>query len=273
VFLGVPVLAVGAWLLVRSAPSHAGGGRTGRIRLGAALTAATGVLAVSVGGQRTIAAWPLLVAAGVAAVAVAGRRLLPPGSWSARRGLPSVIAARGLVGAAFAAAEVYLPLLLTHGRGLSLARAGWVLTVGAVAWSGGSFLAARWAPLADETVRVRVGAVLLSAGIVGVATAGLPGVPLLVPLVSWAIAGLGIGIAFPTLSVLALGFASPGEEGQVSSALQLNDYLVQSTALAAGSVILGFAGVALLGGAERLVLAAGVLGLLALVPASRLRRP
>lgn len=272
VFLGVPVLAVGAWLLVRSAPSRPGDGGQGRIRLGSALLAAAGVLAVSIAGQRAIPAWPALVVAGLAVVVVAGRRLLPPGSWSAARGLPSVIGARGLIGTAFAAAEVYVPLLLTLSRDLTLTEAGWVLTAGAVFWCAGAFLAARWRVLRDETVRVRLGAALLAAGVGGFALVAVPAVPLAVPVLAWGVAGLGIGMSFSTLSVLALAFAPPGEEGKTSSALQLNDYLVQSAALAGGSVAFaGFASHAPITGGTLLVIAGALVGTLALVPASRLR--
>lgn len=272
VFLGVPVIAVGAWLLVRSAPSQAGTPQPGRAPLGTGIVAAAGVIAVSIGGQRTLPGAPVLVGAGLVAIVVAGRRLLPVGSWSGRRGLPSVIGARGLIGTAFAAAEVYIPLLLTIQRDLSLAEAGWVLTVGAVTWCLGAWLAAHWALLADETVRVRLGAALLAVGVGGFATVVLPSVPLAVVLLLWAVAGLGIGMSFATLSVLALSFAPPGEEGRTSSALQLNDYLVQSTALAGGTIVFArFAAHAPVTGALLLVLAASLIGVLALVPAHRLR--
>jgi MFS family permease len=271
VFLGVPALAVGAWLLARGTPPRPGGGEQARVRLPAALVAATGVLAVSAGGQRSSPAWPALVAAGLAALVLAGRRLLPPGSWSGGRGLPSVLGARGLIGAAFAAAEVYVPLLLTLGRGLTLAQAGWVLTTGAVTWWGGSWLAAHWRPLADEQARVRIGAGLVGAGIAGFAAIAVPAVPLVVPVISWGIAGLGIGLAFSTLSVLALAHAPAGGEGRTSSALQLNDYLVQSAALALGSVVFaGFAYRDPVGGATLLVGVAAVIGWFALAPAFRL---
>jgi MFS family permease len=272
VFLGVPVLAVGSWLLIRSAPSIPGDGAPGELRLGAALLAAAGVLLVSIGGQREVAAWPLLVLAGVVTVVLAGRRLLPPGSWSGRRGLPSVIGARGLIGTAFAAAEVYVPLLLTLTRQLTLAQAGWVLTTGAVTWCAGAWLAAHWRVLHDETVRVRLGAALLAAGVGGFALVTLPAVPLVVPVVCWGLAGLGIGMSFSSLSVLALAFAPAGGQGRASSALQLNDYLVQGAVLAAGSVAFaGFAGRDPVTGATLLVVAAAVIGAIALIPAARLR--
>jgi MFS family permease len=276
VFLGVPAFSIGAWWLLRPAPSRpADEGRdAGRTRLLAAVIAAAGVLTLSVGSQRGVVAWPVLIAVGLVAVVLAGRRLLPPGSWSARPGLPSVLGARALVGTAFIAAEVYVPLLLTIDRGLSLAGAGWVLTTGAVTWSAGSWLAAHWERLSDEPLRVRLGAALVAAGIAGFATLALPGVPLALPVLAWGIAGLGIGIAFPTLSVLALAYAPTGEEGRTSSALQLNDQLVGSAVLALGAVV--FAGFALrdpVTGATLLVAAAAGIGVLAQVPAARLTRP
>jgi hypothetical protein len=240
--------------------------------MGAALVAAAGVLVVSIAGQRAVPAWPALAIAGIVAIVVAGRRLLPPGSWSGRQGLPSVIGARGLIGVAFAAAEVYVPLLLTLTRDLTLAEAGWVLTTGAVTWCAGAWIAARWRLLSDETVRVRAGAALLAAGVGGFALVALPAVPVAVLVLSWGVAGLGIGMSFSTLSVLALAFAPTGEEGRTSSALQVNDSLVQSAALAGGGIAFaGFASRDPVTGATLLVIAAALVGALALVPASRLR--
>lgn len=272
VFLGVPLVAVAAWLLVRDAPSRPSDREPGAVRIPTALVAAGGVLLVSVAGQRVVWWWPALVVVGVAAVVVAGRRLLPSGAWTLRPGLPAVLGTRALVGTAFAAAEVYVPLLLTLDRGLSLTQAGWVLTTGAVTWCAGATLAARWRVLADQEGRVRLGAGLVAAGVAGFATVAVPGVPLAVPVLAWGVGGLGIGMAFSTLSVLALARARAGEEGRVSSALQLNDYLVQAVALALGSVL--FAAVATTAPATAatvLVIAAALTGALALVPAARLR--
>lgn len=271
VFLGVPVLAVAAWLLVADAPSAAGTSTARPARLPFALLAAGGVLLVSVAGQRSLPLWPVLVAAGVAAIVGGGGRLLPPRVWTLRAGLPAVLGTRAAVGTAFAAAEVYLPLLLTLERGLSLTQAGWVLTVGALTWSGGAVLAARWARLADQPGRVRLGAALLALGIGGFALVAIPGVPLVVPVLAWGCAGFGIGLAFPTLSVLALATAGPDRAGEVSSSLQLSDYLANSAGVALGGVLFaGFAETAPVPAATALVVAAAVLGALALVPARRL---
>ena len=81
-----------------------------------------------------------------------------------------------------------------------------------------------------------------------------------------------VGERFPSYIHSALAFAPPGEEGRTSSALQLNDYLVQGAALAGGSVAFaGFAYQDPVTGATLLVIAAALVGALALVPASRLR--
>lgn len=272
VFLGVPVVAVAAWLLVADAPSTPGEARPEPGRLGWAVAAAAGVLAVSVGGQQVVAWWPLLVAAGVAAVLLGGRRVLPAGSWTLRPGLPAVLGSRAAIGTAMAAAEVYVPLLLVLERGLSLAQAGWVLTTGAVTWSAGAVLAARWRLLADQPGRVRIGALLLGAGIAAFATVSLSVVPLAVVVLAWGIAGLGIGMAFSTLSVLALATAGDGEAGRTSSALQLNDYLSNSAGVAVGGVVFAaFAESAPGEAATVLVVAAAGTAVLALVPAARLR--
>jgi MFS family permease len=67
----------------------------------------------------------------------------PAGSFRAARGLPAVVALRGLFAAGFFSAEVFIPLLLTRERGLSPALAGAALTVGALSWAAGSNLQAR----------------------------------------------------------------------------------------------------------------------------------
>ncbi len=272
VFLGVPVVAVAAWLLVADAPSTPGTARTEPGRLGWAVAAAGGVLAVSVGGQQVVAAWPVVVLAGLLAVVAGGRRVLPRGSWTLGPGLPAVLGSRAAIGTAMAAAEVYVPLLLVLERGLSLAEAGWVLTTGAVTWSAGAVLAARWRLLENEPGRVRIGALLLGAGIAAFATVSLSVVPLAGVVLAWGVAGLGIGMAFSTLSVLALATAADGEAGRTSSALQLNDHLSNSAGVAVGGVVFAaFAETAPGAAATALVLAAAGVAVLALVPAALLR--
>lgn len=272
VFLGVPVIALPAWWLIRDAPSEPTAPRAPAemAMLGWALLAAAGVLLVSVAGQRDLQLWPVLMAAGCLAVLVSGPRLLPPGTWRGRPGLPSVILTRGLLWGGFATAESYVPLVLHLQRGVSLTLAGGVLTGAAVTWFLGSWAAARLRSWGD--VRVFVGVMLAAAGVGGFTSVLLPGVPVVVPMLAWAVGGFGIGLMFATISAITLEMAPPGGEGAASSALQLDDALLIAFLLALSSAVFaGFAGSAPAHGGTLLVGIGAVVSASALLPASRLR--
>ncbi len=201
-----------------------------------ALVAAAGILGIGLTGSEA-SGWALLPAAVcAAAVLLAGPRLLPPRTWTLGRGLPAVISLRGFIGAAFAGAEAYLPLALAEHRGFTPTQAGLLLTVSALTWFGGSLAAANLAILANKVARVRLGALLMAVGIAATACCLNPQISIWVPALGWAVAGMGIGMAFPTLSVLVLDYSAEGEEGANSSSLQVNDNLVQALWLALGSV-------------------------------------
>jgi MFS family permease len=73
--------------------------------------------------------------------------------------------------------------------------------------------------------------------VLGIVTAALtlnPQVPVVVGILGWGLAGLGMGTVFPTLSVLVLEYSSREEQGTNSSALQLSDALATATVLAVG---------------------------------------
>ncbi len=184
--------------------------------------------------------WPLL-AAGLVMAWAAAWHLLPAGSLRVAPGLPAVIALRGLVAAAFATAEVFMPLALTRDHGWSLMQAGWALSTGALFWSVGSALQARLSQAAARERALRAGLALVSTGIACVALTfalPLPGVLIAVLTVgSWALSGLGVGLAFPILSVQLLKISAPAEQGRNSSALQLADALATTAALAAAGLL------------------------------------
>jgi len=206
-------------------------------RLGLATAAALSVLTVSVGGQRGFAGWWALVAAGLLAAVLAVPRLLPSGTWTGRRGLPAVIATRGVVSLAFFGVEAYLPLALVEHRGLTPTQGGMVLTGGAVLWFGGSWLAANVPALADKHQRVRLGVALVAVGSVAGGLVLVEAVPLAALVLLWPLAGLGMGMATSTLSVLLLETAPAGEHGAASAAMQTNDAVVQALGLAVGSAV------------------------------------
>jgi MFS family permease len=63
---------------------------------------------------------------------------------------------------------------------------------------------------------------VLLCGIAATATGVVSdGVPVAVAIAGWAVAGLGIGIGYPSIGAIVLSAAPDGEEGSVSAALQL----------------------------------------------------
>ncbi|ARU51742.1 hypothetical protein CBR64_09860 [Cellulosimicrobium cellulans] len=246
VFLAVPVLAVPALALMwpglravsaaaapREATDAAPADRaTGRAPLWWAVVAAAGVGLLHVAGQHDgpLLAVLLVVALGVIAAAVP--RLLPRGTARAASGLPAVIAIGALIGAAFTGTEVLLPLLLSHERGLSPAAAGAVLTFGAVGWSAAAWVRghARWAW--PHVAYVRLGTALITLGVGAVMLLALPGVPTIVGMLAWTVAGTGMGFVSPTVSVLTLELSAVRQQGANSSALQVANALAAAVALA-----------------------------------------
>jgi MFS family permease len=69
-------------------------------------------------------------------------------------------------------------------------------------------------------------------GVLGFAAILSPAVPLPVGVLAWAVAGLGMGLAYAPLSLTVLREAPPESQGAATAALQLSDVL--GTALGAG---------------------------------------
>ena len=241
VFLAAPPLAVpAACLLVpalrslRQVPSTVAtaGGRTPLVR---ALLAAAGIGVLYVGGQlpgRWLVAGAALVVGGLLLMSVSVPRLLPAGTLRAQAGLPAVIALRGLIGASFIGAQVMLPLVLSRERGFGAVGAGALLTLGAVTWALGSWLRGRTATRVSSGAAARTGVGLMVVGTAAAALVCWPAVPVGIAAAGWAISGLGMGIVFPTLSVVALELAPPGEQGASSAALQMGDSIGGAVMLA-----------------------------------------
>lgn len=204
--------------------------RAGVRRIGWGAVAGVGVTVVTLATERDGTAGVVVGAAGLLAALVAAHFLLPPGTLRARRGLPAVVGLRGVIAASYFATEVMLPLILQTERGLSPTRSGTILTVAAVTWALGSQLRGR--NLASSLTYLRLGTTLNIVGIAASATVALPGTPLAVGWVAWALAGLGVGLVYPTLSVLVLDVAPPAEHGAATSALQVSDALGMSLAIA-----------------------------------------
>ncbi len=190
--------------------------------------------------------WGLVVGViGLVPSTLALRAILPVGSFTARPGLPAVVATAFLANMAFFAVEGFLPAMLTGVRGLSLTMAGVIVTLGVLAWVAGSWWQSRVIQHWPARRLVAAGALAILIGIAGVVLGDL-GAPLFLAYLAWGLSGFGMGVAYPTITLLATEQSSPDHEVATLSQYQLSDTLGAA------------AGPGLVGGALSLSLAAGV---------------
>lgn len=241
-------------------------------RLGWAVLAAVAVLALNLSSQISVdglaVAGPIVSIAAVVVAVLAVRPLLPPGTLSSRRGLPSVIMARGLVSAAFFGAEVYLPYLLIERYAFSPAFAGLALTFAALAWAAASAIQGRMGDRLAHRKAVWIGTALVTGSIAVVLVTAALMLPAAVAIAAWVFAGGGMGLMYPRLSVMTLALSTKDTEGFNSSALSIADSLGGALALAATGLV--FAAFATPAGSFAGVFAfAAVLAVVALLVAPR----
>jgi MFS family permease len=243
VFLLVPLLAIPAAavmaprvLKIAAVPAEADGWqRVGRKR--AALAAALGAAAFqSAGTSANLWSIPATVV-GIGLLAWSLPRLLPAGALRLARGLPATIVMRGALTGPFFGAETFIPLLLVTQRGLSPGLAGLTLTGGALGWSAGSWFQGRPGIRVPRESLVGRGALLVAVGILVVATTVSHHVPVVVAGAGWVIAGLGMGLAMASISVVSLSLAPPADRGAASAALQLCDFLGSTITISLGSLL------------------------------------
>lgn len=200
-----------------------------------ALHAATGSVGLSLSGNA--GNWsPFLVVIALGVLAYAANRLLPKGTLRLARGLPTVIALRGINSSAFFLCEAFIPLWLHLERGWSITAAGLALTGGALSWSVGSHLQSRITDEGNRRLWLERGCLVLWMGVVTSGLTVLKVWPDWMLLVGWSISGLGVGLSLPMLGVLTLRLAPRDQQGTYSSALQLCAALCTSAMLAAGGV-------------------------------------
>jgi MFS family permease len=223
-------------------PSRGASGRNLR-RIAAAIRLATGagLLLAGLGRGEPLVAVPLAVV-GVVLGLPALRAVLPPGTLRAAPGLPAAVATMGLLNLAFFGVDAFVPLALVDVRGRSVAFAGLALTAATITWTTGSWLQARLVARSDRRVLVRVGLALVVGGELGTALVLWPAVPVAVGLVAWSVAGLGIGLAYSTATLVVLQTAPRGEEGAASSSLQLANTLGAGLGAGLGGALVGLLG-------------------------------
>ena len=209
------------------------------------------------------------------AVAVpALRRLLPVGTFRARPGVPAAIAGNGFLNMAFFSADAFIPYLLTTHRGYSTFVAGMALTSATLSWTAGSWLQERLDHRVSRAARAAVGGALVMVGLAATSLALIDGVPGAFVAVTWAVAGLGIGIAYPTFSLEMMAGTQAGREGETSSAMKLTETLAGAAGIgvAGGIVAAGEAGGWAAGALAGVFVLAGAAGVMTMLTATRISR-
>lgn len=277
VFLGLLPLAIAPILLVvrrlRTLPDVAAERRPGRALL--ALAVAVGIGLLQYAGQEPNW-WSLALAAvGLVLLVPNLSKLMPTGTFRFGRGMPSVVAMRGLGAAAFFGTNAFLPLMLTEHRGLSTTMAGIVLTVGSLGWSGASWMQGRRSMRLSRARLIQLGTVVVSVGLFVVLLSVLTIVPVWVAGVGSLLAGLGMGATMPSLSVLLLEYSPTEEQGKNAASAQMAEAICQVTLIGLGGVLFAglhttVPGTTMFGLIEVMMVAVAVL---AAVTAHRVRRP
>ncbi|WRS29225.1 MFS transporter [Actinomycetaceae bacterium MB13-C1-2] len=236
--LAVPVLVKVTSALPRTEPAESEGSTKRRMLLAIGAGISVALLQVMSGTEPDSFTPPIFLVIAVSAVLTFAfmKPLLPVGTFSARRGLPSTVLLRGLANGAFIGVETFLPLLLQLVHGWEPAGAGLVLTVGSITWAIGSAVSGR---IADREVRAKlpvVGTVIQLVGSVVTFAGVFEGVPGAVIIIGWTITGLGIGLVYPTMTVHALAMTRTKNKGKTSSALQMADTLGAAFCVAAAGI-------------------------------------
>ena len=196
------------------------------IRIRAGILTCAGLVLVQDGVLRLDALGFAEAVVGLAIIGVSCGPLFPAGARRLARGLATTVMMRGLIASAYFAAEVFIPLALVRERGVSTTMAGLALALSAAGWSLGSFTQSRLPGDTDRGPVVRIGALIVAGAILATSLVLLPGVPVWVATVTWAVGAFGMGLSFPSIAVQALRLSPPEDQGRTSSALQMADSLL-----------------------------------------------
>jgi MFS family permease len=192
-------------------------------------------------GAGSLRSGAALVAAGLACAIYALRQLMPTGTLRVAPGLPAAVALMGLLNLVFFGIDAFVPLALTTVRGQHPAITGLALTAATITWTTGSWLQAAWVRRIGQAWFVGIGLVLVAIGIAGVAAVVRPDMPIILGPLSWGVAGLGIGLAYATLSLVVLDEAPEGQQGASTSSMQLATMLGTALGTGVGGVLVAAA--------------------------------
>ena len=214
-----------------------------------ALGSGIGVFLLQISGTFTsIWAMVLVGSTGLTLSAITLPRLLPPGSFSLKRGIPALVVTRLLMMGAVTGAEVVLPLLLQRVQGWTPSSASLVVTASALSWAAGSVIQSHIHVGKNRLRLPRIGMVFVVIGLAPLTMLLQTSAPHWPIFIAWLLAGLGVGLTHSTISDLTLGSTDPSMHGRASSWLQVADSVGAAVELAFVSLALalwnaiGFAG-------------------------------
>ncbi|OAB27047.1 MFS transporter [Paenibacillus macquariensis subsp. defensor] len=231
------LLSLPAFRKLRAQGVQAGSGATATW-MAILLTIGTGIFLVGLGMLPTITGIILSIV-GLALMGYPLRKLLPKGTLTFRRGMPAILATRGLFFAAYVSTQNFLVLALIDVKKMTPDQAGLIVASAALSWCIFAYLQGRW-DTADQgrgrNRRIMLGVLLLTIGIVVVLW--IPIVTTAVAVIGQIIAGIGMGLAHPTSG--AVSFAQSGEDGagETSANLQFADSFTPGVVIGIGGAIL-----------------------------------
>ena len=188
--------------------------------LSLALALGTGLLLSGL-GQADLRIAVGLVVVGLAVGGPALARLMPSGTLRAAAGIPAAILTQLLLNLGFTGVEAFAPLALVEVRGKSVLFASLALTLVSVTWTMGSWLQARFSASKSRKLLITIGLLVTTLAPIGMVLVTSGEWPVWAAAVTWTIAGLGIGLAYSTNTLVVLESASEGEEGAAAAGLQL----------------------------------------------------
>lgn len=221
---------------------------TGRVRVPDGSRRSLSAVAVAVGAASLLYAADrhdlvtlAPAAAGLLLLTVGLPKLVPAGTLRLRRGLPTAVALRGLMPAAFAGTSSFLSLTMIRVHGFSPTLAGIAITVGSLGWSVGSWYQGRTTLPVSRNRLIMIAVGLLTLGIALATTAGAPAITGWITVPAWVIAGIGMGIGMSSLNVMVMRLSAPARQGANAAATQVCEGLGSSLAVGfAGALVTAF---------------------------------
>ncbi len=163
---------------------------------------------------------------------------LVPGE--AGRTVERLVLLKGFLLFSFLGVESLLPLTLVDLDHQSPIRAGLVLTVSAVAWTTTSWLQSHVRFRLSRRAAIVAGFLTIGIGDCGILALLHRGTPYWIALIAWAVCGLGVGLAYPSVTLEAIGSTEGDGDGAAISAFQTAETVGGALATGLGAAALSW---------------------------------